>query len=182
MDVKSTWIPTWHRMDHVLCSLELFSRPSLRGRPNTKPGDHDTLNAHNRWFLLFDRARGPTLIKIHWNSIWLRVWSHMTLHYTWGFITTLHNFGSVLGRWPLDTFLWALTISWSRFLAHVWSGPNLQSTMLLTMPKPLYSAQVHLHVLNRENTLQIYQLVLQTSRKLCINSWGIGEILLYTSN
>ena len=26
MDVKSTWIPTWHRMDHVTWSLGLFSR------------------------------------------------------------------------------------------------------------------------------------------------------------
>jgi hypothetical protein len=31
---------------------------------------------------------------------------------------TLHDFGSVLGQ-PLHTFLWALTISWSRFLARV---------------------------------------------------------------
>ena len=26
MDVKSTWIPTWHRMDHVSWSLGLFSK------------------------------------------------------------------------------------------------------------------------------------------------------------
>ena len=32
--------------------------------------------------------------------------------------TTLHDVGGVLGR-PLDTFLWALTISWSRLLARV---------------------------------------------------------------
>ena len=31
-------------------------------------------------------------------------------------MTTLHDFGGVLGR-PLDTFFWALTISWSRLLA-----------------------------------------------------------------
>jgi hypothetical protein len=31
---------------------------------------------------------------------------------------TLHDFGGVLG-WPLDTFFWALTISWSRLMAHV---------------------------------------------------------------
>ena len=28
MDVKSTWIPTWHRMDHVSCSLGLFLKPT----------------------------------------------------------------------------------------------------------------------------------------------------------
>jgi hypothetical protein len=30
----------------------------------------------------------------------------------------------VLGWWPLDTFFWALIISWSWLLARVWSGPN----------------------------------------------------------
>ena len=44
MDVKSTWIPTWHQMDHVSWSLELFSKPTLEGRPNTKLGDHGTPN------------------------------------------------------------------------------------------------------------------------------------------
>ena len=33
-------------------------------------------------------------------------------------MTTLDDFGGVLGR-PLDTFFWALTISWSRLLAGV---------------------------------------------------------------
>ena len=32
-------------------------------------------------------------------------------------------FGGVLGR-PLDTFFWALTIPWSRLLAHVGGGPK----------------------------------------------------------
>ena len=39
-----------------------------------------------------------------------------TLHL--GFVTTLHDFGGVLEQ-PLDTFFWALTISWSWLLAHV---------------------------------------------------------------
>ena len=46
-------------------------------------------------------------IEIHWNSIWLRTRSHMTSHYTWGTLTTLHDFEGVLG-WPLDTFFRAL--------------------------------------------------------------------------
>ena len=29
MDVKSTWIPTWHQVDHVSCSLELFCKTHL---------------------------------------------------------------------------------------------------------------------------------------------------------
>jgi hypothetical protein len=32
--------------------------------------------------------------------------------------TALHDFGGVLGR-PLDTFLWALTFSWSQILARL---------------------------------------------------------------
>ena len=48
MDVKSTWIPTWHQTGHVSWSLELVSKPPLGGRPNTKQGDHGTPNAHNR--------------------------------------------------------------------------------------------------------------------------------------
>jgi hypothetical protein len=47
----------------------------------------------------------------------------MASHYTGGYVTTLHNFGGVLGR-PLDTFFWALTISWSQLLVRVRSGPN----------------------------------------------------------
>jgi hypothetical protein len=125
MDVKSTWIPTWHRMDHVSWSLGLFSKNHFLegGRPNRRPGDHGTPNTHNRWFIPFSHVWGPTWIDAHWNSIWLRARSHMTSHYTRGCVTTLHDdFGGVLGR-PLDTFFWALTISWSRLLAHVWNDP-----------------------------------------------------------
>ena len=56
------------------------------------------------------------------NSILVRARSHVTSHYTWESVSTLHDFGGVSGR-PLDTFFWALTISWSRLLARVWSGP-----------------------------------------------------------
>ena len=68
----------------------------------------------------------PTWRKIHWNSIWLRVQSHTISHYTWEFVTTLHDFGGVLGR-PLDTFYWTLTISWSQLLGSVWSD-NIWAT------------------------------------------------------
>ena len=54
MDVKSTWIPTWHQVDHVSWSLELFSKMSPRGgRHNIKLGDQGTLNAHNHSFSPF---------------------------------------------------------------------------------------------------------------------------------
>ena len=103
--------------------LDYFSKPSFGGRLNTKPGDHGTPNVHDRWFTLFYHVRGPTWIEIHWNNIWLRTQSHMASNYSWESMTTLCDFGSVLGR-PLDTFIWALTISWSQLLARVWSGPN----------------------------------------------------------
>ena len=67
---------------------------------------------------------GPAWIKINWKSIRLSAQSHMASHDTWGFVNTLqHDFGGVLG-WPLDTFFWALRISWSRRLARVWSDPQ----------------------------------------------------------
>ena len=85
--------------------LDHFQKPSLGGRLNTKPGDHGTLNAHNFWFTLFYHVWGPAWIENHWNNIWLRDWSHMTSHYTWGPVTPRHASGGVLGRRPLDTFL-----------------------------------------------------------------------------
>jgi hypothetical protein len=108
-------------MFHVY--LDYFQKPPLGGRPNTKHEDRGTPHAHNHWLILSYHVWRPTWIKIHWNSIWLRAKSHVTAHYTWGFVTALHDLGGVLGR-PLDTFSWALTISWSRLLARVWSSPN----------------------------------------------------------
>ena len=114
-----------HGIEHVTFHghLDYSQKPPLGGKPNTKPGDRGTPNAHNRWFILFYHGWGPAWIEIHWNSIWLTAQSHMTSHYTWGPVTTLHDVGGVLGR-PLDTFSWALTIPWSRLLARVWSGPK----------------------------------------------------------
>ena len=67
-------------------------------------------------------------------------------HYTWGSVTTPHDFGGVLGR-PLDTFFWALTIPWSRLLAHVWSGPHVrksfQTTTIFVNDYMNYELQTH---------------------------------------
>ena len=97
------------------------SRPPLGGRPNTKLGDHGTLNAHNCRSIIFYYAWGPTWIKIHQINIWLRAWSHMTSRYPWGPGTTLHDFGHVLAT-AFGHFFWALTTSWSWLLARVLSG------------------------------------------------------------
>ena len=90
--------------------LDYFQNPSRGGRPNIKPGDHGTPNAHNRWFILLYCVWGPAWINIHWNSISLRgpVTYDFTLHLRT--VTTLDDFGGVLG-WPLHTFFGALKIS-----------------------------------------------------------------------
>ena len=36
--------------------LDCFQKPTRGGRPNTKPGDHGTLNTHNHWFIM---CEGP---------------------------------------------------------------------------------------------------------------------------
>ena len=114
--------------------LDYFQKPPLIGRPNTKLGDHGTPNAHNCWFILFYHDWGPAPTKTYWNSIWSRVWSPMTSHYTTTpHYTPLHDFGGVLGL-PLDTFFWAFTSSWSRLLAHVWSGPPLKHRTRVNWP------------------------------------------------
>jgi hypothetical protein len=125
MDVKSTSIPAWHwNGSCFMVTWIVFQKPSLEGRPNTKPGDHGIPNAHNCWFILLYHVWGPTWIKIHRNSIWLRALSHMTSLYTWESVTTVHGFGGALWR-PLNTFFWALTFSWSRLSARVWKWPSL---------------------------------------------------------
>ena len=77
--------------------LDYFQKLPLGGRSSTKLGDHDTPNAHSRWFILSYHAWRPTWIEFHWNSIWWRARSHMASHYTWGSVTTLHIFGGVVG-------------------------------------------------------------------------------------
>ena len=66
--------------------LDYFQKLPLGGRPNTKPRDHGTLNAHNHWFILFYHVWGPPWIEIHWNSMWLRpyhIWLHTTFEDPW---------------------------------------------------------------------------------------------------
>jgi hypothetical protein len=113
--------------------LDYFHKPPLGGRLNTILGDHDTTNAYNRWLILSYHVWGHAWINIHWNGIWLRAQSHMASRYAWGFVTTLHDFGGVLGQ-PLDTFFWAFTISWSRLLVHVWTDPNTNPNFNFSWP------------------------------------------------
>jgi hypothetical protein len=55
---------------------------------------------------------GPTWTGSHWNSIWLRARSHMTSLYTRGSVTTLHDFGGVLGT------AFELSLGLSQFHGH----------------------------------------------------------------
>ena len=75
------------------------------------------------YFIMREHPNGKKFIKIAFRWGPGHITLYTTSHYTWGSVTTLHDFGSALGR-PLDTFFWALTISQSRLMAHVWSGPN----------------------------------------------------------
>jgi hypothetical protein len=120
--VESTWVLTSHQMDHFVVTWIIFKNHLL------KIGLTQNRETMALWtlitvdFILFYHAWGPAWIEIHRNSILLRAQSHMTSHYTRGSVTTLHDFGGVLGR-PLNPFVWALLISWSRLSACVWSGP-----------------------------------------------------------
>ena len=89
--------------------LDYFHKPLLGGRSWHSERSQPLI------YSIFYHVQGPAWIEIHWNSIGLRARSHMTSHYTWGSVTTLHDFGGVLGR-PLDTFFRALTISWSQLM------------------------------------------------------------------
>ena len=82
------------------------------------------------YFIMCD---DPAWIETHWNSIWLRVRSHMASHYTRGSITILHDFGGVLGG-PF----WTLSFGLSQFHGHgtwlvceVALGPLAIATMIL---------------------------------------------------
>ena len=116
----------------------LFQKPPPGGRPNTKPGDYGTPNAHNCWFILFHNVWGPTWIEIHWNRIWLRALSQMTSHYTWGPLTTQHGLGGVLG-WPLDTLFGvsqfygqgSWLVKWPQVADH--SNPQLRQLIHLSI-------------------------------------------------
>ena len=141
--------------------LDYFRKPPLGGRPSIKPCDHGTLNVYNRWIVLFYRMWGSTWIKIHWNSIWVRAQSHVTLHYTRGPVTTLYGFGGVL-RWPWDTFFWALAIhghgSWlvcEVALSARWSQ-NLKSICNYFLCKLNWSSyEYHIHCQSEDSIIII---------------------------
>jgi hypothetical protein len=120
--VNARWMQSLHEFLHHIKwimfhgRLDYFRKPRHGGRPRTKPGDHGTPNAHSRWFILFYYMWRPAWIDSHWNNIWLRSRSHMTLHYTWESVTTY-----MILKVCWDNGLWTLSFglsqfSWSRLL------------------------------------------------------------------
>ena len=87
--VNARWMSSLHGFLHGIKwimshgHLDYLQKLPLGGRPNTKPRDYGTLNAHKRWFILLYRVWGPAWIEIHWKRIWLRAQSHMTFGYIW---------------------------------------------------------------------------------------------------
>ena len=92
--------------------LDYFQKPPLGGTPNTKPWDHSTPNTHTHRLIQSYHVWRPAWTEVHRYGIWSRAQLHMTSHYTWEPVTTLHDFGRAL-----NTFFWALTISWSSSFA-----------------------------------------------------------------
>ena len=113
MDVKSTWIPTWHRMVIFYWHLDFFQKPLLGGRPNTKLGDYGTPNTHNHCFIMFYHIWEPAWIETPWRSIWFKARSHMTSHYIIGSVTAHYMLLEV----SLDGF-WTQSFGLSQFHGH----------------------------------------------------------------
>ena len=111
VDVTSTWISSWHQINCFYGPLDCFQNHLLEVDLTQNRETMALRNLTTVILFYFIMCEDSAWIKIHWNSIWLRARSHMTSHYTWWPMTTLHGFGGILGR-PLDTFFWALTMSW----------------------------------------------------------------------
>ena len=112
MDVKSAWIPTWHQMDHVFMVTWIIFKNHLLEVGLTQNRETIALRTLTTidlfYFIMCEDLHDKKCIEF----FWLRTQSHMTSHYTWTSMTTKMMLEGVLG-WPLDTFCWALTISWS---------------------------------------------------------------------
>ena len=68
----------------------------------------------------------------------------MTLRYTWGSMTKLHDLGGVLGR-PLDTFILGSHNFVVTDLALVWSGPEVLSPRFAGSRNhdPVHATKIH---------------------------------------
>ena len=94
------------------------------------------------YFIMCEGPREQEFIKIAFGWEPGHMWLHTTLESSWPHYMMLEMCRDGL----LDTFFWALTISWSRLLASVQSGPSptvsyasftLQTTLLSSTWAPL---------------------------------------------
>ena len=115
--VHARWMWSLHGFLHGIIwimfhsHLDYFQKPPLGSRLNRKLGDHGTPNAHNRRFILFYHAWGPSWIEIRWNSNWLRA----RLHMTWGSHCTWPHYMILEVCWDC---LWTLSFGLSQFHGH----------------------------------------------------------------
>ena len=125
------------------------------------PRLRDIPNAHNHWFIfIFIMCEDPheyKSIQIAFGSGPGRI---MASHYTWEFMTTLHDFEGVLGR-PLDTFFWTLKPSWLRLLARVWSDPNCLTRLKEVLRSPPWTKEFSFCKETRESNClhQVYSML-----------------------
>ena len=117
MDVKSTWIPTWHPMDHVSWSLGLFSRNHLLEVGLTQNWETMalwTLTTVDLFYInMCEDSHKYTFIEIAFGWGPGHVWLHTTLEGRWPHYMILEV--SWDGLWTLSFGL--LQLSWSRLLA-----------------------------------------------------------------
>jgi hypothetical protein len=92
----------------------------------------------------FHRVRGPRMNRNSWK--WHLVENPVTYDFTLDLRICDHTtwvFAGVFGR-LLDTFFWALTISWSRLLPHVWRDPlNIQHIIYINIHLTLRLINTH---------------------------------------
>ena len=93
--------------------LDYLQKPSLGGGPNTKPRDHDTLNAHNHSFILLHHVWEPYMNRksLKWHMVEGPVTHDFTLH--------LRIRGHTTWCWRVCwDGLWTLSFGLSHFHGH----------------------------------------------------------------
>ena len=120
--VRAKWMKSLHGFLHGIerimfhGHLNYYQKPPRGARPNTKPGDHGTPNAHNRWFIPFYHVWTPYMNRnsLKWQLVEGPVTYDFTLHlrpcdhtpWFWRcvgtafghFLISSHNF---MGSWPV---------------------------------------------------------------------------------
>jgi hypothetical protein len=124
--------------------LDCFQKLPPGGRPNTKPGDNGTPNAHNRWFILFYHVWGPTYLKIHkiaygWGTG--HMWLHTTLEDLWPQYMILEMCWD--GLWTLSFGLSQYHGHGSWLMCKVAWGPLTRDIQIMWLVKKTVTIQIH---------------------------------------